>query len=207
MIAPLEKKMPSLFGKDSKKKELIQGLAAEFKEMERVYQLSPGDFPDVSRYQLLLGDHDFSAFPKLSKTLMSKLDEALSIDIPKLMHQISPPKSVVEVSSNPFESTPHPSDWAILAEDKVAFDAVFDGLNPTNNKLTGAQAKQPLLDTGVPSNLLQKVWALSNVDKDGSLDRDEFALALWLCQAIKQGKNLPPQLPQNLIPPSKRGFV
>ena len=38
------------------------------------------------------------------------------------------------------------------------------------------------------------------------LDSDEFALAMHLMNIKLDGDDLPPELPQHLIPPSKRGF-
>ena len=54
------------------------------------------------------------------------------------------------------------------------------------------------------NQVLGQIWELSDIDKDGCLDQDEFAVAMWLIDQAKTG-NAPPQtLPENLIPPSKR---
>ena len=46
-----------------------------------------------------------------------------------------------------------------------------------------------------------KIWELSDIDKDGCLDQDEFAVAMWLIDQAKTGSVPPPQtLPDNLIP-------
>ena len=52
IIAALKKEMPSMFGKDSKKKELIKNLSAIYEAVQREHQISPGDFPDISRMQV-----------------------------------------------------------------------------------------------------------------------------------------------------------
>lgn len=51
-----------------------------------------------------------------------------------------------------------------------------------------------------------QVWKLSDVDKDGMLDDDEFALAMHLINIKLDGHDLPEDLPSHLIPPSKRPF-
>ena len=51
-----------------------------------------------------------------------------------------------------------------------------------------------------------KVWKLSDVDKDGMLDADEFALAMHLINIKMDGHDLPVELPVHLVPPTKRGF-
>jgi len=46
-----------MFGKDSRKKELIAGLGDIFAELQREHQISPGDFPDLARMQQQLQHH------------------------------------------------------------------------------------------------------------------------------------------------------
>lgn len=45
--------MPSVFGKESKKKELIKNLGTIYEQIQREYQISPGDFPDLKKMQVL----------------------------------------------------------------------------------------------------------------------------------------------------------
>jgi len=49
--------MPSMFGKDSRKKELINSLGNIFADIQREHQISPGDFPDLARMQEQLQHH------------------------------------------------------------------------------------------------------------------------------------------------------
>ena len=51
VISHLKKDMPSMFGKDSRKKDLINNLGNIFAEIQREHQISPGDFPDLARMQ------------------------------------------------------------------------------------------------------------------------------------------------------------
>ena len=48
------------------------------------------------------------------------------------------------------------------------------------------------------------MWKLADVDKDGMLDADEWALANHLIKIKLDGHDLPSELPDHLIPPSKR---
>lgn len=52
IISSLKKEMPSVFGKDSKKKELIANLPEIYATIEREHQISPGDFPNVKKMQV-----------------------------------------------------------------------------------------------------------------------------------------------------------
>lgn len=45
-----------MFGKDAKKKELIKNLGQIYDQIQREYQISPGDFPDIKKMQVCLMD-------------------------------------------------------------------------------------------------------------------------------------------------------
>mmetsp|Transcript_93546 Transcript_93546/g.227268 ORF Transcript_93546/g.227268 Transcript_93546/m.227268 type:complete len:632 (+) Transcript_93546:157-2052(+) len=127
----------------------------------------------------------------------------------------TPPASVpppAASADNPFGDEPSADnpfgdddgDWIIAAE-KPAFDAMFDTLTQTpDGKVTGAAAKGPLLDSGLPKATLRPLWELADIDKDGKLDRDEFAVAMYLVSLCTSGGTLPAALSPEMIPPSKR---
>nr|XP_035964308.1 epidermal growth factor receptor substrate 15 isoform X3 [Halichoerus grypus] len=52
-----------------------------------------------------------------------------------------------------------------------------------------------------------KVWELSDIDHDGMLDRDEFAVAMFLVYCALEKEPVPMSLPPALVPPSKRKTV
>lgn len=54
IISSLKKEMPSVFGKDSKKKELITNLGEIYHKIEKEHQISPGDFPNLAKMQVRL---------------------------------------------------------------------------------------------------------------------------------------------------------
>ena len=64
-----------------------------------------------------------------------------------------------------------------------------------NGKITGAQAKNRLLESKFSSSVLHKIWNLSSIRKDGSLDVYEFALALHFIKMKTAGLELPTTLP------------
>lgn len=85
IISHLKKEMPSMFGKDAKKKELISKLPDIFATLQREHQISPGDFPNVKRMQEQLGFHDFTKFKELKPKLLESVDTMLAQDIARLM--------------------------------------------------------------------------------------------------------------------------
>ena len=118
-------------------------------------------------------------------------------------------------------------EW-VIAKDRYKYDEAFDRLSPIDGKISGAgksskmrtktwfnsnpdifiltAAKQEMIKSKLPNNVLGKIWKLSDVDKDGMLDADEFALAMHLLNVKLDGHDLPTELPTHLVPPSKRGF-
>jgi len=117
-------------------------------------------------------------------------------------------------------------EW-IVGKDRYKWDNVFDSLNPIDGKVTGAgkfnsfleiihldfniilcenlAAKSEMVKSKLPNSVLGKVWKLADVDKDGMLDSDEFALAMHLINIKLDGHDIPMELPAHLVPPSKRG--
>lgn len=61
-----------------------------------------------------------------------------------------------------------------------------------------------MVKSKLPNSVLGKIWKLSDIDKDGFLDMDEFALAMHLIQIKVEGHDLPVEIPDHLVPPSKR---
>lgn len=80
--------MPSVFGKDTKKKELIKNLGQIYDQIQREQQISPGDFPDLKKMQESLAHHDFSKFNTLKPKLLEVVDNMLVKDIAQLMSMI-----------------------------------------------------------------------------------------------------------------------
>uniref|UniRef100_A0A3P9DE62 Epidermal growth factor receptor pathway substrate 15 like 1 n=1 Tax=Maylandia zebra TaxID=106582 RepID=A0A3P9DE62_9CICH len=60
------------------------------------------------------------------------------------------------------------------------------------------------INSKLPLDVLGKIWDLSDVDKDGHLDKEEFTVALHLVYRTMEKEPLPTSLPASLIPPSKR---
>ncbi|XP_042562120.1 EH domain-containing protein 2 [Clupea harengus] len=229
IINYLKQEMPLVFGRDNKKRDLIYDLPDIFSRIQQRHQISPGDFPDCARMQERLMSHDFAKFKALKPKLMSALDEFLSTDIARLMPLLC--KEELEVASqpgvqggvflathrgpfnegNPFmqvqengeESDMAGVDW-VVTKDKAKYDEIFYNLSPKDGKLSGTKVKNWMISTRLPIAVLGRIWKLSDVDRDGMLDEEEFALASYLIEVKLDGHGLPPQLPPHLVPPSKR---
>uniref|UniRef100_H2LCC7 Epidermal growth factor receptor pathway substrate 15 like 1 n=1 Tax=Oryzias latipes TaxID=8090 RepID=H2LCC7_ORYLA len=89
-------------------------------------------------------------------------------------------------------------------EEKSKFDGIFESLIPTGGLLSGEKVRPVLINSKLPLDVLGKVWDLSDIDKDGHLDRDEFAVAMHLVYRALEKEPVPAVLPPTLVPPSKR---
>uniref|UniRef100_A0A2K5XRB1 Epidermal growth factor receptor pathway substrate 15 n=1 Tax=Mandrillus leucophaeus TaxID=9568 RepID=A0A2K5XRB1_MANLE len=116
--------------------------------------------------------------------------------------------------------------WAVKHEDKAKYDAIFDSLSPVNGFLSGDKVKPVLLNSKLPVDILGRVWELSDIDHDGMLDRDEFAVSLCdtkdcgklskdqfalafhlISQKLIKGIDPPHVLTPEMIPPSDRASL
>ncbi|XP_053157376.1 epidermal growth factor receptor substrate 15-like 1 isoform X2 [Hemicordylus capensis] len=109
-------------------------------------------------------------------------------------------------STSPLLAASSSSDahWAVRVEEKAKFDGIFESLLPVSGLLSGDKVKPVLLNSKLPLDVLGRVWDLSDIDKDGHLDRDEFAVAMHLVYRALEKEPVPSVLPLPLVPPSKR---
>ncbi|XP_030583800.1 epidermal growth factor receptor substrate 15 isoform X2 [Archocentrus centrarchus] len=94
--------------------------------------------------------------------------------------------------------------WVVKPEEKMKFHSIFDSLGPVGGMLSGDKVKPVLLNSKLPVDILGRVWELSDLDRDGMLDKDEFSVAMYLVYRALEGEPVPMSLPPPLVPPSKR---
>ncbi|KAK8235107.1 hypothetical protein IWZ00DRAFT_438158, partial [Phyllosticta capitalensis] len=100
------------------------------------------------------------------------------------------------------------NDWVISPQEKAQYDQLFAKVDTAGSGfLTGEQAVLFFSDSGLPEDVLAAIWDLADINSEGRLNRDEFAVAMHLIrqQRPKPGiQHLPSALPPNLVPPSMR---
>ncbi|XP_015146500.2 epidermal growth factor receptor substrate 15 isoform X5 [Gallus gallus] len=149
----------------------------------------------------ILNKQEFFVALRLVACAQNGLDVSLSsLNLPV------PPPRFTDTSSPLLLSGTASSDipWAVKLEDKAKYDAIFDSLNPVNGLLSGDKVKPVLLNSKLPVDILGRVWELSDIDRDGMLDRDEFAVAMFLVYCALEKEPVPMSLPAALVPLSKR---
>ncbi|XP_073338971.1 EH domain-containing protein 4 [Pagrus major] len=222
IVSYLKKEMPSLFGREKKKEELIMRLPEIYTILQREHHISPGDFPNVTKMQDMLQHYDFNKFPSLKMKLIESVDKMLATKIAVLMTMIREEESKAPpamVSGGAFEGSQDgpfghgygegisagadAEDW-IISREKHRYDELFYMLMPVNGKITGVNAKKEMMNSRLPNNVLGKIWKLADCDHDGMLDDEEFALAQHLIKIKLEGYELPTELPDHLVPPSHR---
>eukprot|EP00808_Paulinella_micropora_P000263 g74722.t1 len=235
IIEHLRSQFGWLTNSKKKQEQLLTGLLEEFKKVQAQYDLPMGDFPHVGKFREKLRGFQINKFPKLDEKTFQQLEEldektfqqleeVIKRDIPRLM-QLLPKgdeKTAVKdgegqavasdetTENNPFafDSTKSKvgTGWVIDGATKNKYDNQFYGLKLSDGKLSGGEARPVLLASQLPQEVLKQIWDLSDVDRDSFLDADEFSLALWLVEQIKEGhmQAPPTELKPEMIPPSKR---
>ncbi|KAK3829094.1 MAG: P-loop containing nucleoside triphosphate hydrolase protein [Benniella sp.] len=217
IIGHLRKEMPAVFGKKSRQRELIDNLQAEFLKVQQTYNVPAGDFPNAAAFRQCLEGLKFENFAKMSTAILSVVDEALSVDLPKIMSRfphhgipvLDPSERNPFLSPGPFGSGNTnarndipPSYWHFSSVDKDSARPIFLSLNPVEGRINGSTARPYFMNTGLSVEILAKVWTLADWTGDGYLDEDEFAVAMHLIRAVENGGEgvLPTSLPQSMLP-------
>ncbi|KAK9762496.1 hypothetical protein K7432_011712 [Basidiobolus ranarum] len=135
-----------------------------------------------------------------------------SVRIPNSKRVDVTPRSI-SLNSSPYIShNPVEEEWAIKPEEKAKFDRLFVTIDTTKKGyITGEEAVQYFLRSKLSEAILAQIWDLADIRQNGQLDREEFAVSMYLIQMKLSGSELPQVLPRSLIPPAMRkpqsGFV
>eukprot|EP00602_Paraphysomonas_sp_CaronLab_P001390 CAMPEP_0185026886 /NCGR_PEP_ID=MMETSP1103-20130426/11443_1 /TAXON_ID=36769 /ORGANISM="Paraphysomonas bandaiensis, Strain Caron Lab Isolate" /LENGTH=508 /DNA_ID=CAMNT_0027560621 /DNA_START=82 /DNA_END=1608 /DNA_ORIENTATION=+ len=217
IIGYLKEQMPMFMGKESKQKKLCAELPQVFRTVMKRHNLAPGDFPDIKDFKSKLEEQDFTKFATLKPQLIEAADMTLASDIPRLMEAlprsidpavdiklitptfVDETKEVVE--SNPFDEEGD-TTWCMeqfVPEYKPLFEE-----HQVDGFVSGKAAKQILTASNMEVGTLRKIWDLSDIDKDGRLDLQEFVIAMFLTARVKEGDELPATLDPDMVPVEKR---
>jgi hypothetical protein len=223
ILSHLRDQMPMLMGHAKKQKELIENLPAVFRAVLKKYNLASGDFPEINDFRAKLQEQDFTKFAALKQKLIDDSEQVLGVEFPRLMEALPraqseinasknmvPTAPVVEVvssgndSSNPFgdDDGKGGNDW-VLADYIPTYQGQFNAIQQ-NGLVTGGAAKPIMSGSGLPVATLRKIWELSDVDKDGALDLQEFVIVMVLIDMAKKGTPMPDRLDDEMIPPEKK---
>uniref|UniRef100_A0A8C2X5V6 Intersectin-1 n=1 Tax=Cyclopterus lumpus TaxID=8103 RepID=A0A8C2X5V6_CYCLU len=89
--------------------------------------------------------------------------------------------------------------FLISVDERAKHDQQFLSLSPTaGGYITGDQARNFFLQSGLPPPILAQIWALADMNSDGRMDIHEFSIAMKLIKLKLQGHPLPPALPPSM---------
>lgn len=94
-----------------------------------------------------------------------------------------------------------------LTPDKVAqYAALFERQNLQANMLPGEQARSIFDKSGLPNEMLGRIWGLADTEQRGALALPEFVIAMHLLTSVKTGalRALPNVLPAGLYEAATR---
>uniref|UniRef100_A0A8C7FW51 Intersectin-1 n=1 Tax=Oncorhynchus kisutch TaxID=8019 RepID=A0A8C7FW51_ONCKI len=92
--------------------------------------------------------------------------------------------------------------WGISLDERAKHDQQFVSLAPSPaGYITGDQARNFFLQSGLPPPILAQIWALADMNNDGKMDMHEFSIAMKLIKLKLQGHPLPPSLPPSMKQP------
>lgn len=108
--------------------------------------------------------------------------------------------------SAPLSAQTTGGDWLITPQEKAQFDNIFNTVDTgKTGVITGDQAVAFFSNAQLSDDVLAQIWDLADIDADGQLTRDEFAVAMYLVRQQRARKEpLPTALPPALVPPSFR---
>nr|KMM67329.1 EF hand domain-containing protein [Coccidioides posadasii RMSCC 3488] len=98
------------------------------------------------------------------------------------------------------------SDWLITPQEKSHFDSIFNTVDKRKvGFLSGDDAVGFFANAQLSEETLAQIWDLADIDSDGQLSKDEFAVAMYLVRQQRTTREpLPQSLPPALVPPSMR---
>ncbi|KAI0698496.1 hypothetical protein BC835DRAFT_1413085 [Cytidiella melzeri] len=119
---------------------------------------------------------------------------------------VPPSAFALHFASGSSSSTqPQSPAWDVPADVRSSADAFFDVFDEQRQGyLSRDVIQEHLKQTGLPQETLQRIWDLSDMNTNGRLSREEFAVAMSLIQMAERREPLPAVLPTTLVPPTHR---
>ncbi|XP_065088849.1 epidermal growth factor receptor substrate 15-like 1 isoform X2 [Ochlerotatus camptorhynchus] len=133
--------------------------------------------------------------------LIGLAQEGSEINIKNIYNVLSKPPKVGDLPKVPAQVRLVPSentDWSMKPEKKQQYEQLFESLGPMNGLLPGAKVRSTLMNSKLPVDTLGRIWDLADQDRDGSLDKHEFCVAMHLVYEALDKRAIPATLPPQL---------
>jgi len=207
------------FYKDATQLELLKDMAKHFQSVAKKYNIPKGDFPNPNKFADIMKEFKIYEFTAVDEKSIHVIDKVLSSGVPKLLEKLgssssrnygSDEKMDNPFADNPFNTISGPDvkmgrdAWVINSTMKATYDQKFYSMDTSGGKALGSSIMPVMMASGLSNTVLKSIWDLSDIDKDGKMDADEFALCMYLIESVKKGGTIPDSLPLSHVPPSKR---
>lgn len=119
----------------------------------------------------------------------------------------APARTMSPLARGPYTGPPSAAQWLITPPDKAKYDQFFANIDTRGRGIiSGEQAVGFFGDSGLSEEILASIWDLADINSEGQLNKDEFAVAMYLIrqQRAANAPPLPAFLPPLLVPPSMR---
>ncbi|KAK0173240.1 hypothetical protein PV328_006470 [Microctonus aethiopoides] len=106
------------------------------------------------------------------------------------------------------QQLPSSVSWVVTSEDQAAADKLFLQADmDMDGFVSGSEIKDIFLQSGLPQTVLAHIWALCDLGQSGKLNKEQFALSMWLIKQKLRGIDPPAALTSEMMPPSFRKFT
>jgi len=109
------------------------------------------------------------------------------------------PSSGSTASVSGSSSSSPSSEFVLSEEEKAQYIHFFDSADVDgDNFVNGKEAQAFFSKTTLHSSILSAIWTLSDIDGDGQLNKEEFAVAMFFSVRARRNVLLPLTLPESL---------
>ena len=87
-------------------------------------------------------------------------------------------------------------EFSLSPDETNKFKSEFTSLPSANGKINSDTARTFFMRSGLPPQVLGRIWTLSDDDKDNQLTVQEFCVAMKLVRMALSRQNLPLSIPK-----------
>ncbi|XP_036142017.1 epidermal growth factor receptor substrate 15-like 1 isoform X2 [Monomorium pharaonis] len=97
------------------------------------------------------------------------------------------------------------TQWVVSTEDQIAAEKLFLQADlDRDGFVSGVEIKDVFLQSKLPHHVLAHIWSLCDICQSGKLNKEQFAIAMWLIKQKLNGIDPPASLTPEMVPPSIR---
>lgn len=134
--------------------------------------------------------------------LIGLAQDGSDINMKNIYNELGKPPRVGDLPKVPAQvklvPTTESTDWSMKPEKRQQYEQLFESLGPSGGLLPGAKVRTTLMNSKLPVDTLGRIWDLADQDRDGSLDKHEFCVAMHLVYEALDKRAIPATLPPQL---------